>query len=172
MASLLQRLLLQTLSLLLWLLGLCLLSRACLRRWGVKRRAASTPGLRPPVGLHRVRRGGKRQAPREPTALQKKRIKNWSLHNARGRGLLLCNLRRASAKLRKHFGQQGYTHATMDELMEHVPIPSRLRDELDMVVFPGDPGATVTRSCAGLNWLGGEDLSSYLRLNSEPTQRP
>ena len=36
-----------------------------------------------------VRRGGKRQAPREPTALQKKWIKNWSLHNARGRGLLL-----------------------------------------------------------------------------------
>jgi len=45
----------------------------------------------------------------------------------------------------------------MDELMEHVPIPSKLRDELGMVVFPGDPGATVTRSCAGLNWLGGED---------------
>ena len=104
-----------------------------------------------------VRRGGKRQAPREPTALQKKWIKNWSLHNARGRGLLLCNLRRASAKLRKYFGQQGYTHATMDELMEHVPIPSKLRDELGMVLFPGDPGATVTRSCAGLNWLGGED---------------
>ena len=32
-----------------------------------------------------VRRGGERQAPREPTALQKKWIKNWSLHNARGR---------------------------------------------------------------------------------------
>ena len=28
-----------------------------------------------------VRRGGERQAPREPTALQKKWIKNWSLHN-------------------------------------------------------------------------------------------
>ena len=38
--------------------------------------------------------------------MQKKWIKNWSLHNARGRGLLLCNLRRASAKLRKYFGQQ------------------------------------------------------------------
>ena len=71
-----------------------------------------------------------------------------------------CGARLPSCGSTSARGQQGYTHATMDELMEHVPIPSKLRDELGMVLFPGDPGAvgaTVTRSCAGLNWLGGED---------------
>jgi len=48
-----------------------------------------------------VRRGGERQAPREPTALQKKWIKNWSLHNARGRGLLLCRHDAPKAKRTK-----------------------------------------------------------------------
>ena len=27
-----------------------------------------------------------------------------------------------------------------------------------MVVYPGEAGATVTRGCAGLNWLGGEEM--------------
>ena len=42
------------------------------------------------------------------------------------------------------------------ELMEHVPISTKLRDRLGMVVYPGSAGATITRGCAGLNWLGGE----------------
>ena len=103
-----------------------------------------------------TQRGGPREAPREPTDLQKVWIKNWSLHNARGNGLLICNLKRASAKLRRYFGRQAYTHATVDELMLHAPIPSKLRDQLGMVVYPGQSGATITRGCAGLNWLGGE----------------
>ena len=103
-----------------------------------------------------TQRGGPREAPREPTDLQKVWIKNWSLDNARGNGLLICNLKRASAKLRRHFGKQAYTHATIDELMLHAPIPSKLRDQLGMVVYPGQSGATITRGCAGLNWLGGE----------------
>ena len=53
-----------------------------------------------------TQRGGPREAPREPTDLQKVWIKNWSLHNARGNGLLICNLKRASAKLRRYFGRQ------------------------------------------------------------------
>ena len=100
-------------------------------------------------------RGGDREAPREPTALQWACVHNWSLHNARDHGVLLCNLKRATAKLRRSLVQQRYTHAPLDVLMT-LPISSKLRDQLCMVVYPGEAGATVTRGCAGLNWLGGE----------------
>ena len=102
-----------------------------------------------------VQRGGERDAPREPTALQWGCVHNWSLDNARDHGLLICNLKRASAKLRRYLARQNYTHAPLDVLMT-MPIPVKLRDQLGMVVYPGQAGATVTRGCAGLNWLGGE----------------
>ena len=82
---------------------------------------------------------------------------NWSLDNARDHGLLICNLKRASAKLRRYLARQNYTHAPLDVLMT-MPIPVKLRDQLGMVVYPGQAGATVTRGCAGLNWLGGERM--------------
>ena len=91
----------------------------------------------------------------EPTALQWACVHNWSLYNARGRGLLICNLKRASAKLRRYLINQRYTHAPLEVLMT-LPISSKLRDQLGMVVYPGESGATVTRGCGGLNWLGGE----------------
>ena len=53
--------------------------------------------------------------------------------------------------------QQRYTHASLDVLMT-LPISSKFRDQLGMVVYPGQAGATVTRGCAGLNWLGGERM--------------
>ena len=58
-----------------------------------------------------VQRGGDRDAPREPTALQWSLVEQWSLYNARGHGLLICNLKRASAKLWRHLVRSGYTHA-------------------------------------------------------------
>ena len=54
--------------------------------------------------------------------------------------------------------KQRYTHAPLDVLMSTMPISSKLRDQLGMVVYPGQAGATVTRGCAGLNWLGGERM--------------
>ena len=102
-----------------------------------------------------VQRGGARDAPRVPTTLQWACVHNWSLGNARGCGLLIWNLKRASAKLRRYLVQQRYTHAPLDVLMS-LPIPSLLRDQLGMVVYPGQAGATVTQGCTGLNWLGGE----------------
>ena len=106
------------------------------------------------------RRGAGREdrtAPREPAALQWDCVHNWSLYNARGRGLLICNLKCGSAKLRRHLVQQRYTHAPLDVLMT-LPISSKLRDQLGMVVYPGQAGSTVTRGCVGLNWLGGERM--------------
>ena len=76
----------------------------------------------------------------------------------KGRGLLICNLKRTSAKLRRYLTQQRYTHTSLDVLIA-LPIPSKLRDQLVMVVYPGQAGATctVTHGCAGLNnWLGGK----------------
>ena len=102
-----------------------------------------------------VQRGGERGAPREPTALQWGMVNNWSLHNARGHGLLICNLKRAAAKLRRHLVRTRCTHAPLEVLMA-LPIGTKMRDQLGMVVYPGQAGATVTRGCAGLNWLGGE----------------
>ena len=66
-----------------------------------------------------VQRGGEREAPREPTPLQWGCVHNWSLYNARGHpsGLLICNLKRASAKLRRYLARQHYTHAPLDVLM-------------------------------------------------------
>jgi hypothetical protein len=87
-------------------------------------------------------------------------IKNWSLDRARGNGVLLCNLKRAEAKLRRYYRKQKYTHATMKELIDHVPIPAALRDQLGMVVYPGAAGATVTSSCASFNWVGGQDAGA------------
>ena len=65
------------------------------------------------AGLYRVARGEVRvqRSPREPTALQWACVRNWSLGNARGRGLLICNLKRASAKLQQYLVQRRYTHA-------------------------------------------------------------
>ena len=83
-----------------------------------------------------VQRGGERGAPREPTALQWGMVNNWSLHNARGHGLLICNLKRAAAKLRRHLVRTRCTHAPLDVLMA-LPIGTKLRDQLGMVVYPG-----------------------------------
>jgi hypothetical protein len=84
-------------------------------------------------------------------------IRNWSLDRACGNGLLLCNFKRAEAKLRKYYRKQNYTHATLQELIDHVPISTKLRDSLGMVIYPGATGATVTSSCAPYNWVGGQE---------------
>ena len=103
-----------------------------------------------------VQRGGPREAPREPTPLQKRWVYNWGLRWARGHGLFLCNMKRASARLRRHWVQSQPTHATVDELMEHVSITPAFRDQLGLVIYPGQAGATITSECSGLNWIGGE----------------
>ena len=72
----------------------------------------------------------------------------------------MCNLRRAEAKLRRYFARQGYTHASVSELVDGVPISLQLRDELGLVLYPGAAGATVTRTCAGSNWVGGESAGA------------
>ena len=103
---------------------------------------------------------------REPTDRQKILIRNWNLGNARGRGLLLCNLRRAEEKLRRYFTRCLPTHASVGELILAVPIPVQLRDQLGMVLYPGEAGATVTRSCAGSNWVGGESAGAMRFITS------
>ena len=106
-----------------------------------------------------VKLGGTRKSPREPARLQKRWVHNWGLEFARGHGLLLCNLKRASEKVRRHFeaAQPGaWTGWTVSELVEQISLSLALRDELGLVLYPGQAGATVTSECAGLNWLGGE----------------
>jgi hypothetical protein len=140
-------------------------------------------GLVSPLPLELLPRGGRRahngrpweyvvlrtispRATREPTARQKLLIRNWNLVNARGRGLLLCNLRRAEEKLRKYFASRHYTHASISELVTSVPIPVELRDKLGMVLYPGEVGATITRACAGSNWVGGESAGPMRFITS------
>jgi hypothetical protein len=106
--------------------------------------------------VHRISAEEKAAHVRLPTERQARYIRNWSLDCARGHGYILCNLKRAEAKLRAHFTSLNPWWATVDELMWHITIGTRLRDRLGMVVYPGQGGATVTRSCAALNWVGGQ----------------
>ena len=75
-----------------------------------------------------VQRGGVRDAPREPTALQWNCVHNWSLSNARDRGLLICNLKRASAKLRRYDGGASRLRP-IDEIDRPPPSSRRPRHE-------------------------------------------
>ena len=76
--------------------------------------AVSTPASGRPWDYIVQQCGGARDAPRGATDLQCVGVRNWSLRNARGRGLLICNLKRASgsAKLRR------YSRATFSQPVE------------------------------------------------------
>ena len=97
---------------------------------------------------------------RSPSEKQQLLVENWALHNARGHGLLLCNLRRAEDKLRTYFRSCGVTAGGLTEGVHCCAISVHVRDSLGMVIYPGEPGATLTRSCAAYNWVGGEEAGA------------
>ena len=91
---------------------------------------------------------------------QMRLVKNWQLDNACGHGLLLCNLKRAEDTLRRYFLKCGVEPADLAERVFYCAIPLKLRDRLGMVVYPHQPGRTLTKSCAAYNWVGGERAGS------------
>ena len=93
---------------------------------------------------------------RLPTERQAKLVHCWGLGDARGRGLLLCNLKRAEAKLRAHYTSLDPLWDSVDDSALYRELTVERRDELGLVLYPGCAGATVTRNCASLNWVGGE----------------
>ena len=97
---------------------------------------------------------------RELSPKQQILVHNWNLGNANGRGLLLCNLRRAEDRLRAHFRSCGVAESDLTECVYVCTISVKLRDQLNMVVYPNKPGATLTRSCAAYNWVGGEEAGA------------
>ena len=108
-----------------------------------------------------VQLGGPRESPREPARLQRRWVHNWGLEYARGHGLLLCNLKRAAEKVRRYYEAvqpARWAGWSVGELVEQVSISLALRDELGLVLYPGQAGATITSECAGLNWIGGEAM--------------
>ena len=116
---------------------------------------------------------------RLPTERQARYVRNWNLGCARGRGLLLCNMKRAEVKLRSYYTKLGPWWASVEELMWSCPISVSLRDELGMVLYPGQGGATVTRTCASLNWVGGQsaglgrfvtatEVAAFMGISSRP----
>ena len=94
------------------------------------------------------------------SAKQARLVKNWQLDNACGHGLLLCNLKRAEDTLRRYFLKCGVSPADLSERIFYCAIPLKLRDSLGMVVYPQQPGRTLTKSCAAYNWIGGERAGS------------
>ena len=97
---------------------------------------------------------------RELTSRQLQLIKNWQLENARGRGLLLCNLHRAEARVKAAFLRAGVDAADISERLLCCMLGKEQRDQLGLVIYPGEVGHTLTRSCAAYNWIGGEDAGS------------
>ena len=93
---------------------------------------------------------------RELSDKQARLVKNWQLGNACGNGLLLCNLKRAEDTLRRYFLTCGVDPSDLSERISYCAISLKLRDALGMVVYPNQPGRTLTRSCAAYNWIGGE----------------
>ena len=111
-----------------------------------------------------VRRSeGSRAVPsaRDPSARQLLLVRNWQLSNAGpNHTLLLCNLKRAEAKLRTHMLRCGILHSELNDRVLGCPIPLWVRDQLGMVLYPGGVGATITSSCAPYNWLGGPEMGA------------
>ena len=105
---------------------------------------------------NRVGVEGKAEHVRLPTERQADLIRCWRLGNARGRGLILCNLKRAEAKLRSHYTSLDPMWDSVDDTALYCDLSVERRDELGLVLYPGCAGATVTRTCASLNWVGGE----------------
>jgi len=59
-------------------------------------------------------------------------------------------LKRAPEKLKRYYERAPIPGDHACYLLRHTGIAASRRDELGMVVYPGEAGATVTRGCAGL----------------------
>ena len=106
--------------------------------------------------IRRSARWGSCIRSRAPTDRQLRLVRNWQLDiTGNGCDLLLCNLKRAEEKLRKHMLACGVLPGELNERVLCCPIPRWKRDTLGMVLYPGEVGATVTTSCAPYNWVGG-----------------
>jgi hypothetical protein len=93
--------------------------------------------------VQRVSAEEKAKHARLPTERQARYIRNWNLGCARGRGLLLCNLKRAEGKLRSYYTRLNPWWASVEDLMWYCPISTRLRDELGMILYPGHKHALI-----------------------------
>ena len=106
----------------LWCMVLLHLSRLCLRTVVSSHRPQYS---RAALGLHRAAWRRARRSQGANCSAVGACEKNWILHNARGHGLLICNLKRASAKPERSSG--GTSHrpqrpTVLSTLISHAPL--------------------------------------------------